>query len=78
MWSTQLSIQWVPVVLSTRISGPEGAVEYLPPSIVEINNMWSCISTTTHVFVVNTGFILPLKLILPRHFTPWEIAARTN
>ena len=68
MGPTQLSIQWVAVVLSSRINGQEGEVEYLPPSIVEIKNMWSSTSTTTCVFVVNTEFSLPLKLILPRPF----------
>jgi hypothetical protein len=68
MGPTNLFIQWVPVVLSSRINGPEGEVEYLAPSIVEIKNIWSFISTTTHAFVVNIGFSLPLKLILPRPF----------
>jgi len=68
MGHTQLSIQWVSEVLSFRINGPEGEVEYLPPSIVEIKNMWSYTATTKCVFVVNTGFRLPLKLILPRPF----------
>jgi len=68
MGHTQLSIHWVPLLLSSRISGQEREVEYLLPSILEIKNMWSCTSTTTDVFVVNTGFSLPLKIILPRQF----------
>jgi hypothetical protein len=68
MGPTQLSIQWVPVVLSSKINGPEGEAEYLTPTIVGIKNIWSFTSTTTHVFVLNTGFSLLLKLILLRPF----------
>lgn len=69
MGPTQLSIQWVPVVLSSRINGPESEVEYLRPSIVEIKNIWSCTTTTTRLrskhmvqFTLKTNFTSSILL----------------
>jgi hypothetical protein len=56
----------------------EDKLEYLPELNVEIKDMWSYTSTTTYVFMVSTGFSLPLNVFYLGHCTSWEIANRIH
>jgi hypothetical protein len=38
---TQPPIQWVPVILSTRVKGPGREADHSPPSSAEVKNAWS-------------------------------------
>jgi len=46
---TQPPIQWVPGSLSPGVRRPGRAADHLPPSSVEVNNMWSYTYTRPYI-----------------------------